>query len=287
MNRRNQRVYLIMHKRDRVSGKTRVLLGKERFVHLKALQEMQTKLGAKNHSAERQRTMLRSLLRGKQPFLNDKGQCKVYGPWAGGNFGGVLLIGRTALPGGRVEASDESVEAALVRELSEEYQIHHESVWGHSFKKTKQALKPLIQVQRGRVLEHYYTLDVEDLRAGREGDAQDLRESRALHNALDLETVELNFDEGDASCEKRSLIICDEEELVAHFGDELREDDEKLMVVALEDLARKLCRQVLGMNNETECEAHVVSELLRFQRSRNMRTAKQACEAFIQRNGGQ
>ncbi len=95
-----QRAYVIVWWRDESSGEVLCLSGRENAVHQRALAQL--------------------LATAAPPGIeiDENGADRSKG--VGKNLSGVLLIGRTALPGGRVDRG-ETFEEAAVRELSEEF----------------------------------------------------------------------------------------------------------------------------------------------------------------------
>ena len=115
-----QRVYTIVYFDDDDSGNRRYLVGTEAVLHNKALAEMSERLSDLQST---QRKEIATALRDGEPIIDSKnGRILSRGAWLGGNAGGVLLIGRPALFGGRVE-KHETPLAAVAREVMEEMRV--------------------------------------------------------------------------------------------------------------------------------------------------------------------
>jgi ADP-ribose pyrophosphatase YjhB (NUDIX family) len=98
--------YIIVYFKD--GGEVKILSGRERALHDKAIE----RLNPKNIPA------IMAIINKKEELLDTNGsniKFKIFR-----NFSGVLLCGRTAMPGGKKEADETSAEAAI-RELEEEF----------------------------------------------------------------------------------------------------------------------------------------------------------------------
>lgn len=289
------RVYIFPTFTDKLSNERRVLLGREEVLHLKALWEMRTILS--KHRAQRQCAHLKSLLEKSMPVLDrTTGRVLGNGPFQGGNFGGVLLIGRPAPAGGRVEKSDASIEEAGIREMVEEFRIEARLLEDKEIVQLiKDKLELVCTIDRPAsqgVVEHYYTLDIDSfvgtdvLKYLDPEDIVDLFDCPSLVSADDDDNdkepapapsaAESNLEA--ARAEKRSVYAVPLSELKAQFGDRLGEEDRIYMLRKLELLAATVCELVQAAGCEKEC----ARQLLAFQESRNMRTAAIAADKLAE-----
>lgn len=289
MNTRKLRVYTFIKftdKTEKDTPKLKIILGKEAVLHIKALCEMRDTLSMPN--AKKQCETIKAQLQQHQPIINEQGRPIARGPWQGGNFGGVLLIGRPALPGGRVEDDDVDVPHAALRELIEEFRISplimEDSTLREMVLSQFQLVCTIERPNSRGIVEHYYQLDL-DIFVGTTLEqylnSQDIiglfSVSRLINDDNDDNDNEKLLTRIAASMEKQSLYCVSLDKLKEQFGDELLADDENFMRPNLETLAKEVCALVGAKGCEEEC----ARQLMEFQKSRNMRTAFEAADQFL------
>lgn len=245
---RSKRVYTFLHFKGEDGG-TRVILGKEQALHPGALDEMRDILGNFPSQCE----SMKKCLENGQDLIDENGRPLCMGQWSGGNFGGILLIARSALPGGRVEKT-ETVEEAAIREMVEEYGINP-CVKSRYFRFAQVCC---IRRPRSNIEEVYLSLDLDE-HFSKELDENDLMAPKSILA-------------GGPTDEKRSIFSVPLSDLVKEFDDEITEGDLVFLDGEIEKLSNEFCALVGAQGYE---EA-VKKKLLDFQIKRHMHTAQEA-----------
>jgi len=285
------RVYTIVHYHSPVDGSMRFLLGIESVLHRKALAEMRERLGAPGRGASHQRGVMRALLAAGEPVLGAGGSVRAHGPFAGLNFGGVLLIGRPALAGGRVERTDPTPEHAALRELVEEMRLPLELLDVAELRTAAlMRLVPLGDIERPRrpnatgapVIERYFSLDLDALRSdiGRAGDmlspTADLLSPAAILAEFFSDEFESELDAERA--EKRGMLDLSPDEFVAELAGPLRERDRAEIRAEVGKL-----RNHLAVALFCDVPDSFVDELVEFQASRRLDNQAEMARRFVLR----
>lgn len=270
---RDLRAYIILHFKDS-KNKTHVLIGRESVVHQKALEEMQQLLSSDN--ANKQREQMREQLSRGNKMIEEGGRIVSRGPWRGGNFGGLLLIGRSSLPGGRAERCDKTETDTAVRELVEEFRLPNFILEDEGAKnKIGALLKQLCEFKQNRRHEIYYTLDLDEVR-------KELPEFLKPYEIMTNFQIELENAPSN-SLEKWSIFTCAASEMEKEFADELSEAYEMRMKDQLKDLALHICNTINVKYSKDKAVKHLVKEMLRFQKARTMTNAKNVARLFAEK----
>ena len=267
------RAYIIPHFQD-ADGTTKVILGKESVVSGLAVWDLARTM--EDPRAARQFTKIKRNVANGDSFLWPNGAPVERGPWRGRNFGGILLIGRPAFAGGRVERG-ESLADGAARELVEEYKLSPGLLAPGRRQRITRHLRRLQVVedrQRGRT-ETYYTLDLDAVRdaallpsrilSGFRSEVVPVAEMWACDSKRDPRL----------RVEKRQLEVAPVGELAARFQG-LAPDDEQHIRERVYELAACFCGK-LGL---PEAADGVASALMQHQRARDTQQLVAVAQQF-------
>lgn len=226
-------------------GEIFVLSGRERAVFEQAAKEIRPQNPAK----------LITLLNNKKRILNDSGQNTAHNIHR--NFSGVLLAGRTALPGGRIEKG-ESAQTAAAREFTEEFGFAGV---------TPQHLTPFKKYPLdSRRHEAYFLLNLDTAK-------------------IDPETIIHHFRQNPTT-EKRLLEILSPEALVEKLNAP-DDSDKDFIRQEMIRFAAVFCRKLEALSSEKipvsqEAEAKFAQDLYEYQIQRTFNAVNAAREFKIQ-----
>lgn len=269
------RVYVIVHYEDSF-GDRRVLLGREAVLHKSALVDMRAELGnLEAHEATSQRERFRAALNSNKSVIYEDGKVRFRGPWnRGRNFGGVLLIGRASLAGGKAERGESERDAAI-RECVEELRLPRQLLVNET------AAGLLVEVHKDTTpangysraeVRLYYALDLDKL----SGQLPDLAE--ALSPDVLVREFAQRAADGNDGQEKTELLDEALDSCIARMESGLDDGERATMRSELDVLADEFCRIVNA--NTTTAKTALVNELLSFQESRTIETQLTALKAF-------
>jgi ADP-ribose pyrophosphatase YjhB (NUDIX family) len=227
----SRRASVIVWFRDPETGDLKVLSGRENAVYQGAVGQL-----TKNISLRRELAAQRDVLDGSG--ANTALQI-------GRNLSGALLVGRTALPGGRLERGESYADGAL-RELKEEFGLENVAI--------DQLVSVTYDDQPKN--ERFFSLDLE------------------LVFGHDVAAAAARFAaEFKPNSEKRELEVVDLDRL----ADLLAAPDERdveFLTTEMAKLAGKLCQAGAGRDK-------FASDLLAYQRSRSLQNQIDAVRAFV------
>jgi 8-oxo-dGTP pyrophosphatase MutT (NUDIX family) len=240
----NERAYVIPYFQE--SSEVKILSGRECAIHQKAFNEFKTKY---HHWR-----MLYDAITKNQFQLDEEGSNRALSIQR--NFSGILLVGRTALAGGRREDSDRHLQAAAIRELKEEFGIVDEI--------EESLLERLDEKKFGTRYEVYYALELNK-------------------KIFDPQEIMARFNTRiSAASEKRMIEILPIDELVEKLK-QLDALDIEYINNKVRHFVEALCGYISGKVNADiplSCRERVATHIIEYQLSRKLNSHVEAMQKF-------
>lgn len=285
-----QRVYVIPY--FKVEGRLKTLLGTEAAVSGRALFDLKKMMTKDTGDTAAKRLVREALEAGKSIINRDTGKCIFRGLFHGRNLGGILLYGRPALPGGRMEKRDRSIRHACLREFVEEFKLPREVLDSNTYREARRVFMENLKMSgigvstTGRKEQRtYFTLDLDAVKDF----ASVLHPNRIVENFHEtnvVHTIEEMWECDDKEdpmlqTEKRDLKCSNLSNLTLNLTVDTVEDVE-FMYSRMLELARVIVKRLsVAKNLRDSAAGNLANDLVAYQLSRSLPEQAQITEKAV------